>query len=92
MVRRLQKEGRKEGAFSCVFVRSLSLSLSLFVTNTEVKLAMQFRTLHLDWQPTRPKWIAKYTTKLLAADPTAADALGQPVQVRRDVKTNLVNT
>ena len=85
-------KGRKEGAFSCVFVRSLSLSLSLFVTNTEVKLAMQFRTLHLDWQPTRPKWIAKYTTKLLAADPTAADALGQPVQVRRDVKTNLVNT
>ena len=73
MVRRLQKEGRKEGAFFVRF-RAFSLSLSLSVTNTEVKLAMQFRTLHLDWQPTQrtliTKWnsIAKYKTKLLAAD------------------------
>ena len=47
---------------------------SLFVTNAGVKLAMQFRTLHLDWQPTQrtliTKWnsIAKYKTKLLATD------------------------
>ena len=55
--------------------RTPSRVLPLFVTNAEVKLAMQFRTLHLDWQPTqrgRTKWIAKYETKLLAEDQTVA--------------------
>ena len=69
---------------------------ALFVTNAGVKLAMQFRTLHLDWQPTHQRSgeveLHRHRQVQNKTLGSGLNSLMRPAEVRDDVKTNFVNT